>query len=58
MKRNASIVESEQSLGLHALNALSASTEAGWMVNFIVSLKICRALKSVKLISNVTFLSG
>jgi len=41
-----------------ALNALSASTEAGGIVSFIVSLKIGRALKSVKRISSVTCLSG
>jgi len=41
----------------HALNAHSASTEAGWILMFMVSLKIYRAVKSVELISNVTFLS-
>ena len=39
----------------HALNAASPSTETGWMVNFIASLKTCRALKSVQLIGNATF---
>jgi len=41
--------------GPRALNALSASTEAGWIVSFTVSLKICRALQSVKLIGTVIF---
>ena len=42
----------------HALCALSASTETGWIVSFLVSLKICRALKRVKRISCVAFSSG
>jgi len=42
----------------HALNALSASTESGWLLSFIVSMQISWPLKSIKLISNVTFLSG
>jgi len=38
-----------------ALNAIFTSTEAGWTVSFIVRLKICRVLKTGKLVSNITF---